>query len=172
MRPGERARRPGPEAVDNLSPEQTRELLDFAARHFPRVHERLLRARESEPATFQGTLRRAAGMLLHLQEMEKRNPVLAEKMIAQQKVEMKILELRRVYKAASSNAERERLQQALRGELETRFTLRLERLKAEVEDLRRRLDEQTRRLTEQEQRRPQVIRRELESLVGERATPE
>jgi hypothetical protein len=156
------------EVADNLTTEQTTELLDLARQHFPRIYERLIRARQNDPAAFRRMWRRVSSNLVRLQEIKKRDPQLAQKLIVQQQAEMEIFDLRQSYKAASSEAERARIRTEVRNQLEIKFNARIERLKAEAADLRRRLDEQARRLADQERSKDQLIDKELEQVLARR----
>lgn len=149
-----------------LTPAEVDSLLAFTREHFPRMHQRLQRVREADPVAFRQMLRRLRGPLARLQEVEKRDPRLAARMIEQQKLEMEIFELRRQHRAAYTTEERARIESEIRERIGQKFNARMGRLKFEIAELRRRLDEQTKRLAGQEERREQLIEKEYRELMS------
>ncbi len=147
-------------------PEEIEALLVFTQQHFPDVYARLDGARRDDARLFHQMIRRLFPPMKRLMKLAEVNPEDAERLIAIQKVEMRLRELRRRYTSAATEEERASLKVQMRQSIARRFELRQTRLRQENAALRRRLEEQTQRLTEQGEHKQQIIEDELTRLLA------
>jgi len=152
------------QAPDVLTEKEREELMAFAKEHFPRMYE-LLR---SAPREHQHRLLRRVGWpMLRLLRLNRHDPELAEKLIAEHKIEMELDQLRRDYQEFPSEAARESIKQKMRALLEQRFDLRQQRLELEIRALEKRLDEARQRLDRQEAERQRLVDTELDRVIDQ-----
>ncbi len=163
---GPRSRRPDAgHDSEPLSPEQTRRLMEGIRQYFPKLHERLIPLRKSNPVVFRNMLHRLRGPISEILRLKKKNPELAEKLIQALRVEMELAELQRQYHGAESENQREQIKIRLREQLEKRFDLRLERLRWEIRKLEERLEETKQQLANRENDKSSIIQDELDRLL-------
>lgn len=147
---------------DFLTPQEREELMAFAKEHFPKMYELL---RGSPRAHQHRLLRRVGWSMLRLMRLHHHDPELAEKLIAEHKIEMELAQLRRDYREFPSEAARENIKQKMRELLEQRFDLRQQRLELEIRALEKRLEEARRRLVRQEDDRQRLVDTEVERII-------
>jgi len=163
-------RPPGPRhddrdrSPDFLTPQEREELMAFAKEHFPKMYELL---RGSPRAHQHRLLRRVGWPMLRLLRLYRHDPELAEKLIAEHKIEMELAQLRRDYREFPSEAARENIKQKMRELLEQRFDLRQQRLELEIRALEKRLEEARQRLVRQEGDRQRLVETEVERIIDQ-----
>jgi len=163
-------RPPGPRlehrdrAPDFLTPQEREELMAFTQEHFPRIYELL---RDSPRAHQHRLLKRVGWPMLRLLRLHRHDPELAEKLIAEHKIEMELAQLKRDYLEFPSEAARENIKQKMRELLEQRFDLRQQRLELEIRALEKRLEEARQRLARQEGDRQRLVDTEVERIIDE-----
>ena len=149
-----------------LTGEQIDRLMEFTREHFPKIHERLSRVRTSHHPAFQKMVRRVHGHVGMIMELEIDRPDLAGKMIQAMQVEMELTELQKEYRGVASAEQRDQVKRRMREQLDTRFDLRLERLRFEINELEKRLEETKRHLAERESNKDGIIDKDLERLIA------
>lgn len=156
-------RRDDPDRMqDFLTEKERQELLAFTKEHFPKMYELLSRAKGEQQNRM---LRRVGWPMLRLLRLHRHDPELAEKLIAEHKIEMELGELKRDYQEFPSESARASIKQKMRELLEQRFTLRQQRLELEIQALEKRLEEARKRLERQEADRQRLIDSDLERMV-------
>lgn len=148
-----------------LTPEEKVELLAFLEEHFPEVHGRLRRFEQQDPAKYNDAMRRLTGPMRKVMHLSKADPRLADVIIAEHKVEMKIADLQASLAADRDEGEREKIRTRLRGLVSRRFDLRQQRLTMEIEGMRKRLDEAKARLSQQAANRSEWIEAETRRVI-------
>ncbi len=155
---------PREESFDFLTPEEREELLAFAEKHFPEVHERLTNAPYADRRRF---FHQVGWRMLKLLRLQRHDPELADKLIAEQKIEMKLMELRRDYVEFPTASARDTIKTKIRQLMETRFDLRQARLELEIRELERRLLAARERLAKQEESKAQIVDLEIDRFIDE-----
>lgn len=156
-------RKDGPDsAPDFLTEKEREELMAFTKEHFPKMYELL---RDSPRAHQRRMLRRVGWPMLRLLRLQQHDPQLAEKLIAEHKIEMELAQLKRDYRDFPSEAARENIKQKMRAILEQRFEIRQQRLELEIQALQKRLEEARERMARQEADRQKLIDAEVERLI-------
>ncbi|MBP7935660.1 MAG: hypothetical protein KA354_13520 [Phycisphaerae bacterium] len=141
---------------DFLTAEEQERLQDFIKEHFPELSDRLRAGRVPQ---------RIAWPLLRLMRIQKNDPELGGKLIEEHRIEMKLMESRRGYRDAPSEAARESIRIKIRRLLEQRFDVRQARLELEIRDLQRRIEKAKERLAKQQANKAQLVENELEHLT-------
>ncbi len=155
----------GDDFRDFLTAQEREDLMNFTKEQFPELYERFQRMQSGNRPEFGRMLRQAGWPLLRLHRLQKHDPELAEKLIAEHKIEMKLVELRRDYREFTSESARERMRTEIRGLMEKRFDLRQARLELEIRDLEKRLQNARERLTKQSTTKQQIVDSELEHFT-------
>lgn len=155
---------PREESFDFLTAEEREELLAFAQEHFPEVHKRLTSASPSERRRF---FHQVGWRMLRLLRLQRHDPELADKLIAEQKIEMALMELRRDYLDFPSEPARNTVKAKIRQLMETRFDLRQARLELEIRELERRVVAARERLAKQEESKSQILDLEIDRFIDE-----
>jgi len=150
-----------------LTPTEKEELMEFAKEHFPEIYERLSAARDSDPQTYDRMLRTVGRWMMDILRWHKHDPELTKTMIGEHKARMQIYTLRKQYRRAMGDSERERLEAELRTTLEKHFEYRLKRIEHEIENLRKRLEEQAQQLEERKKNKDQIIDKELKRIISD-----
>jgi len=164
MRPPSPRRGDRDKFPDFLTQQEREELMAFAKAHFPKMYEML----HSSPRAHQHRLLKRVGWsMLRLMRLYGHDPELAEKLIAEHKIEMELAQLRRDYREFPSEAARENIKQKVRELLEQRFDLRQQRLELEIRALARRLEEARQRLVRQEGDRQRLVDTEVERVIDQ-----
>jgi len=155
----------GPDKMqDFLSEKERKELLAFTKEHFPKMYELLSGARgELRDRMF----RRVGWPMLRLLRLHRHDPELAEKLIAEHKIEMELAQLKRDYQEFPSESARESIKQKMRALLEQRFALRQQRLELEIQALEKRLVDARKRLDRQEADRQRLVDMEVERVIDQ-----
>lgn len=160
-------RPPGPRddnAPDFLTEKEREALMAFAKEHFPQIYELL---KGAPPEHQHRILRRVGWPLLRLMRLQRHDPELAEKLIAEHKIEMELAQLKRDYQEFPSESARESIKQKMRTLLEQRFDLRQKRLELEIRALEKRLEEARQRLDRQESNRQKLVDAEVERMIDQ-----
>ncbi len=156
--------RPDPELF--LSPEEREEVLEFAREHFPEIHERLQEDWDDVPETRSAwRMQRLIWPMIRLMRIARYDPELADLLIAEQRVEMRLSELQRDYLAFPVDSVRVEIKQQMRVLFEERFGLRRQRLEREIRSLQERLEQARQQLQQQEQAKEALIDTELNQLI-------
>ena len=148
-----------------LSPQEKEELLAFVRDHFPELYGRLQRFQSSDPGAYDRAVRRLTFPMLHMMRVSKNDPQLAEKMIAEHRVELELADLQSRYAAQTTNADREQTRSQIRQLVEKRFDLRQQRLELEITNMQKRLDQARSHLTQQAASRPQLIDADVKRMI-------
>jgi hypothetical protein len=157
--------RPGMSPDEPVTLEQTRQIMDFARENFPQLYDRLERLRQHDLQKFAQVLHDTRGRLLPILEASRRDPEVAKKMIAEQRLQLAINELAEKYRQTRSDAERAQLGAEVQAKVRERFEMFQSRMRMEIERLRKRLDEQEKKLADREQKKEEMVRGEMERLL-------
>lgn len=157
-----------PDDPTALEPEELDAFLAFAKEHFPSLHDRLVRARQSDPRVFRQLLRRAGPPMARLMHLWREDPDEAARVIRLQRIEMELRQQAQRRHGLNDPQQRAAVEQGMRELLTERFELRLAGLEREIDELRRRLDEQVERLAQQNQDKQRIIDEEFERLLERR----
>ena len=146
----------GGEDRDVLTADERERLKEFAKQNFPELAERLKTGRIPP---------RVAWPLLRLMRMKDNDPELADKLIKEHQIEMKLMDARREYRDAPSETAKESVRKKIRQYLEQRFDVRQARLELEIRDLQKRIERAKDRLAKQQRNKTQLVDSELEHMT-------
>lgn len=150
-----------------LTPEKVDRILLFMKRNFPVMHERLTMMRERNPEMFRRAMMRAAQSLGPMLRAALEDPELEKALVAEHKALMEMGELREKYHKTQDAAERQRLQDEIRGKMEIGYEARLARLRHLVSRLQEQLNRAQQDLTRQEERKSQFIDENLSRVLSQ-----
>lgn len=166
--PGRRSQGPPGDSAgvfEFLTPDEQKDLMGFTQQYFPEVHQRLTYLEKEDPAGLKRAQRRIGWPMLRLMRLQKHDPELAARLIAEQQIEMQIMSLRRDYLTMTSPAERESIRAKLTPLIERRFDLRQTRLEQEIKDLEARLEETRQRLSHQQANKAEMVAEDVDEVI-------
>ncbi len=157
---------PGP-ADAPLTQEQTDRLMAFLERNFPSMHQRLKAVREKDPVLFNRMITRTGRLMLPMVRAAMEDPALANTMIREHKLQMRLQELKTRYSRVRDPAEKEQIRLKMRDELDRIFETRLERIRIEIGRLQHRLDVARQELGTQEKSKDRLIDQRLSHMLSD-----
>lgn len=149
-----------------MSPEQVTRLMDFTKQEFPKLHQRLVSVRETNPVVFRQMVRRVRGPVSEIVRVQQHDPKAARRLIDAHRIEIDLTELQGEYRAAKSDSRRQQVKSEMRELVARRCELRLERLKDEVSGLEKRLEYAKKEMAKREKDNDQIVDQELNRLLA------
>lgn len=155
----------GRDEGDWLTGDERKELAAFIKEHFPELHEKMQRLQSEDRPGFNRMAPRMTWPMLRLMRLYKYDPELAEKLIAEHRIEMQLEELRRDYREFPEGSAREEIRERIKGLLEQRFDVRQQRLELEIRALEQRLARAKERLDTQRANKPRLVDDEFDRYM-------
>lgn len=168
-RPGEGPMGPGGPGlgpIGEMGRERVEQTMKFLKQHYPQMHERLQRLRESDPRGFYRQLMRIAPRMPELIDLIETRPELAKMMIEEHQLEMDIRDEMLRHARAKSDDMRAEAKQRLHELVSRQFDVRQNRLKAIIADLERELEQKKKALEERASKKDQIIELEVQRRLN------
>ena len=146
-----------------LPPEQLAEVMEFAKKYMPDLHEQLVKLQKDDPARAR-VLMRSVSRLYWEVRFYPENVLKAA--VERHRANIAIFQARREYGEASPGAERDRIVAKLRELLGTQFEQDVIVKKYEIERLEKHLAELKQRVDEYQRERDTIIKERLERLLA------
>jgi hypothetical protein len=157
---------PGLGPLGEMGRERVEQTMKFLKQHYPQMHERLQRLRESDPRGFYRQLMRIAPRMPELIDLIETRPELAKMMIEEHQLEMDIRDETLRHARAKTDETRAEAKQRLQELVSRQFDVRQNRLKSIIADLERELDQKKKALEERASKKEQIIDLEVQRRLN------
>jgi hypothetical protein len=147
-------------------PEKRRlEVLKFVEEHFPRMWVEMNRLHENQPDRFRQRMRRIFPAILHMMEVNKRDPQMGSLMIRERQLDMRIRQTAMKFHKAPNAGEKRKLRREIHDLVGEVFDVQLRRRALEITSLESRLLELKGRLSGQKEMRDDLIQQRTQRLL-------
>lgn len=166
--PGQ-ARNLPPDRTDvRLTPEQKDEAETFLQEQDEMLYDNLMNQKTLRPQQYDRLIVRAYHEMLHLREMEQRDPEMYERLIRERKLDRETRLLAREIKQLESEAEIKARKEKLESKLNTLFDLRQENRLDEIRKLEEKIQELKENNATRLANKAAIVEHRMNELLGER----